>query len=57
MAPKPPDGTFIIDSDLSPSLPTSDYVLVCAHSALEGKPFGHTHGERESVKVEKGWRP
>lgn len=40
MAPKPPDGTFIIDSDLSPSLPTSDSVLVCAHSAPEGKSFG-----------------
>ena len=39
MAPKPPDGTFIIDSDLRPSLPACDSVLVWAHSAPEGRSF------------------
>lgn len=28
---EPPDETFIIDSDSSPSLPTSDLVRVCAY--------------------------
>lgn len=34
VAAEPPDGIFIIDSDLSPSLPTSDSVLVCVHIEL-----------------------
>lgn len=71
MALKPPDGTFIIDSDLRPSLPTSDSVLVCAHSVPEGKSFGvwvlasssplvsvcASHKEREFVKERKVWHP
>lgn len=71
MAPKPPDGTFIIDSDLRPSLPTSDSVLVCAHSVPEGKSFGVwvlasssplvsacvSHKEREFAKERKVWHP
>lgn len=35
IAPKRPDGTFIIDSDLSLSLPTSDSILVCVHIQLQ----------------------